>query len=129
MQNIKLIKGRKTAQELHGLSDTKNLRVGRFEKTLLGGPSGPGPLIYLCLDVDGVTGGRDKEGTACPPTSGGLDLGVTFIPVPHSTVLLKKRESRWWEVAWPSPGVLLRNAGGKLEQRKRGAFQLGGDVH
>lgn len=125
MQNIKLIKGRKGFQELNGLSDTKISDL-IFKNTLWGVWGSRSP-IYLCLGVYGVTVGRGKELHSLLSALGGFRFGCHVHPrpppKPHTT---EGRESRWWEVAWPSPGVLLRNAGGKLERRKRGAFQLGG---
>lgn len=55
-----------------------------------------------------------------PPTPAGLRAGCHVHPQPLAQPRAAGgRESRCWEVAWPSPGAWLRNAGGKLEWRKR----------
>lgn len=40
-------------------------------------PGGPGPLIYLCLDADGVTVGRGKELHSLPSALGGVRIWVS----------------------------------------------------
>lgn len=55
-----------------------------------------------------------------PPTPAGLRAGCHVHPQPLAQPRAAGgRESRCWEVAWPSLGAWLRNAGGKLEWRKR----------